>query len=161
MHELGWDGMRLELSSLQFAVVCLLNLGNGLAWIQSLRADLGAVHDCLAPVQLEGIVELLDPLVRCLIPAVDDPSVSLQQDGRAEVAIAVPPVARAARAAARAKDALVKTVQLIPVLLGLVNFLPIDLRSPGRNETCRVKKDNTGTSIGQAKRSIDHTARLL
>jgi hypothetical protein len=39
----------------------LLDLGNGLSRIEVLRADLGAVHDGVAPVELEGVVEVVQP----------------------------------------------------------------------------------------------------
>src|SRR3546814_21136265 len=54
-----------------------------------------------------------------LVSAVDDPAVGLQQDRRAEVAVAVPPVARARGAAAGAQDAFVEAVELGPVFLRL------------------------------------------
>jgi hypothetical protein len=34
----------------------LLDHGDGLAWVESLGAGLGAVHDGVAAVQLEGVV---------------------------------------------------------------------------------------------------------
>src|SRR3546814_4779096 len=45
-------------------------------------------------------------LARHLVAAVGDPAVGLEQHGRPQIALAVPPVARAARLAAEAQDAL-------------------------------------------------------
>ena len=56
----------------------LLDLCDGLTGVQSLGAHLGAVHDGLAPVELEGVVKLLYPFVRPLVPAVYDPPVHPQ-----------------------------------------------------------------------------------
>src|SRR3546814_19251100 len=70
-----------------------------------LRAGPGAVHDGVAAVEPEGILELVEPLAGRLVAAVGDPAVSAQQDGGAQVAVAVPPVARAGGRAAEAHDA--------------------------------------------------------
>ena len=51
----------------------LLDLGNGLARVEALRAHTGAVHDGLAPIQLVGIINLLQALLCELVPAVNDP----------------------------------------------------------------------------------------
>src|SRR3546814_10728715 len=69
-----------------------------------LRAGLGAVHDGVAAVEPEGILELVEPLAGRLVTAVGDPAVGAQQDGGAEVAVAVPPVARAGGRAAKARS---------------------------------------------------------
>src|SRR5437868_5438871 len=46
------------------------------------------------------------------VAAVGKPAIGLEQDRGAEEAVAVPPIARAARRAAEAQDALVKAVEL-------------------------------------------------
>lgn len=51
----------------------LLDLSNGLAGIQALGAHPCAVHDCLTPVQLILVIQLLDTFLREVISAVDDP----------------------------------------------------------------------------------------
>jgi len=66
-------------------VVGLLDLGNGLSRVEALGTNLGAVHDGLAPVEFEGVVELLNSLVGDGVSAVDDPSVRLQEHRRPEV----------------------------------------------------------------------------
>ena len=55
------------------AVHALLDLGNTLAWVQTLGADLGAVHDSLALVQLEGIIQIVQPFLCEVVTAVNDP----------------------------------------------------------------------------------------
>src|SRR5262245_26337944 len=91
-----------------------------------LRAGVGAVHDGVAAVEPERILEIVEPLAGCLVAAVHDPAVRLQERGRAEEALRVPPVARARRRAAGAQDALIESVEpaavvvaLPPLLLGL------------------------------------------
>ena len=70
--------------------------------------------------------------------AVSHPPVRLQKDGRAQVLVLVPPVARARSTAASAKDALVQTVELgtvlnrLEVLLGGVRKRRL-LLEPGLN----------------------------
>src|SRR5207245_11178859 len=56
-----------------------LDLRDRLGRIEVLRADVGAVHDGMAAVQPEGILELIEPLAGRLVAAVDDPAVSGQQ----------------------------------------------------------------------------------
>src|SRR3546814_11958563 len=48
-----------------------------------------------------------------LVAAVGDPAVGLQQDGRAEEAVGIPPVAGAGGRAAGAEDALIEAVELL------------------------------------------------
>src|SRR5690606_23730968 len=83
----------------------LLDRGDGLGRVQPLRANLGAVHDGVAAIELEWILEVVETLLRGLVAAVDQPAIGLQQHGRAEIFLAVPPVARARGRAAGAEDA--------------------------------------------------------
>eukprot|EP00955_Chlamydomonas_euryale_P071093 360958-Chlamydomonas_euryale.AAC.8 len=78
------------------------------------------IHDGLAAVQLEGVIQLRQALARAVVSAVDDPAVRREQHGRAQVLVRVPPVRRAAGGAARAQDTLVQAVQLQAALLALV-----------------------------------------
>src|SRR3954469_12030647 len=91
----------------------LLDLGDRLRRIEALRAGLGAVHDGMAAVEPERILEIVEPLAGGLVAAVVDPAVGLQQRGRAEITILIPPVARARGRAAGAQDALVVIVELL------------------------------------------------
>ena len=97
----------------------LLDLADGLARVQVLRARLTAVHDRVAPVQFERVVQRLQSFLAHVIPGVLDPPVRLHQDGRTQVAIGVPPVRRTRRATTSTKDALVHPIQLLPVDLCL------------------------------------------
>src|SRR3546814_12580571 len=78
-----------------------------------------AVHDGVAAVESEGILERVGPRAGRLFTAVGDPAVCAQQDGGAEVAGAVPPVARAGGRAAKAHDALPQAVELRALLRAL------------------------------------------
>src|ERR1700722_19217096 len=68
----------------------LLDLADGLGGIEILRAGLGAIHDGMAAVQPEWILELVETSAGSLVAAVDDPAVSRQQRRRPQVAVAVP-----------------------------------------------------------------------
>ena len=70
----------------------LLNLSNRLRRVQTLRTRPAAVQDGVAPVQAHAVVELIQPLTGRFIARVGDPAVGLEEDGRAEVLLAVPPV---------------------------------------------------------------------
>src|SRR5690606_7204202 len=93
----------------------LLDLADRLGGIQALRAGPGAVHDGVAAVELERILEFVQPRAGVLVAAVHDPAMGLEQDRRPQVTLAVPPVARAGGAAAGAQDALVQAVELVAV----------------------------------------------
>ena len=83
----------------------LLGLGDGLRRVQTLRAGLRAIHDRMAAIQAERVLEFVEALTGCLVARVDEPAIGREQRGRAQVAIAVPPVAWAARRATGAQDA--------------------------------------------------------
>src|SRR3546814_21019991 len=55
-----------------------------------------------------------------LVAAVGDPAVGLQQDGRAEEAVGIPPVAGAGGRAAGAEDALIEAVELLALFRRLL-----------------------------------------
>jgi len=100
----------------------LLDLRNGLSGIEVLRADLCAVHDGVATVELEGIVEVVQSLRRHLVTGILDPPIGLHQNGRSQVLVGVPPIGGAGGRAAGAEDALVHTVELGSVFLRLQKF---------------------------------------
>ena len=87
--------------------------------VEVLGASLGAVHDSMATVELVGIIQALQTLLRHLITGIGNPAVSLLENGRTEVLIRVPPVGRARGGAAGAENALVETVQQQTILVGL------------------------------------------
>lgn len=97
----------------------LLDGGNGLARIQALGASLGAVHDGVATVQLEGVVQLSQSLSSHLITRVLNPAEGLHQHSRTQVVVRSPPVRGAGGGAASTQNALVHTIQLLAVLLAL------------------------------------------
>src|SRR5579883_2889857 len=89
----------------------LLDLADRLGGVEVLGAGLGAVHDGVAAIEAERVLELVETVAGRLVAAVGDPAEGLQQDGRAEIALGVPPVARAGGRAAGAEDALVIAVE--------------------------------------------------
>src|SRR5690606_18866711 len=103
----------------------LLDLGDRLARVQTLGAGLGAVHDGVAAIEPERVLEEIQPLARRLVAAVGDPAPGVQQRRRTHVAIAIPPPAGAGGRAAGAEDALVIAVKPVPVFDGLA---PLGLR---------------------------------
>ena len=101
----------------------LLDLGDRLGRVEAFRAGLGAVHDRVAAIEAERVFQVVEPLAGRLVAAVDQPAIGLQQGGRAEIPVAVPPVGRARGRAAGAQDALVEPVELGPVVMALPPFL--------------------------------------
>src|SRR4051812_36801733 len=76
------------------------DLGNGLRRVEVFRASLGAVHDGVAAVEAERILEIVEALAGRLIAAVDQPAPRVEQGSGAKKAVAIPPVARARGGAA-------------------------------------------------------------
>ena len=101
----------------------LLHLGDRLGRVEALRAGLRAVHDGVAAIEAEGILEIVEALAGRLVARIDQPAIGLEQRGRAEIALAIPPIARAGGRAAGAEDALVEPVELLAVLVALPPFL--------------------------------------
>src|ERR1700694_5455991 len=99
-----------------------LEFGDGLGRIEALRAGLGAVQDGVATIEPERILEIVEPLAGGFIAAVLDPAVRLQQRGRAEITLAVPPIARARGRTAGAQNTFVEAVELFAVLMALPPF---------------------------------------
>src|SRR6202165_3088972 len=93
-----------------------LGVGNRTRRVEPFRAGVGAVHDGVAAIETERILEPVETLAGVLISAVDKPPMRLQQDRRAEIAILVPPVTRARRRAAEAKNAFPRAVELCTLL---------------------------------------------
>lgn len=105
----------------------LLDLGNGQARVQALGTSLGAVHDGVATVDGEVVLKFGQSFVAELVARVNDPSVGLQEDGRAQVLVRVPPVRGTRGRTACAQDALVETVDLLAVGFRLVELLLTNL----------------------------------
>ena len=90
-----------------------------LAGFRSFGQASRAVHDRVAAIEPERILELVEPLAGGLVARVDDPAIGRSSAAGPEVAVAVPPVARAGRRAARAQDARRRPVDLLLVFLRL------------------------------------------
>src|SRR5690625_7867998 len=88
----------------------------------------------MAPIEPEGVFQLVEPFTGRLIAAVRQPSPCLQQDGWAEEAVSVPPVARASRGAAKAQNTLIIAVEPFTIFRRLQAF---------RSEERRVGKEGS------------------
>src|SRR6202790_2904466 len=93
-----------------------LGVGNRTRRVEPFRTGIGAVHDGVAAIETERILEPVEALTGMLVPTVDQPPMRLQQDRWAEITILVPPVARARRRAAEAKNAFPRAVELCAFL---------------------------------------------
>src|SRR5271156_6734084 len=68
-----------------------LDFADGLGGIEILGAGLRAIHDGMAAVQPEWILELVETFSGSLVAAIDDPAVSRQQRRGPQGTVAVPP----------------------------------------------------------------------
>src|SRR5271156_4345169 len=94
----------------------LLDFADRLGWIEILGACLGTVHDGVAAIQAERILEAVEPLTARLVAAVDDPAIGRQQGCRTQVPLAVPPVTGTAGRAAGAQNARGRPIHLFLIL---------------------------------------------
>src|SRR5271169_4032312 len=101
----------------------ILDVDDRLGRVETLGAGLGAVHDRVAAVEAERVLEIVEPLALGLVARVDEPAVGLEEDRRTQVAVAGPPIAGAGGRAGGAENALVKAVELRPLLRRLQPFL--------------------------------------
>src|SRR5690349_12228253 len=101
----------------------LLDGADRLSRIEAFRARAGAVHDRVAAVEPERILESIQPLAGGFVAGIRDPAVRLQQDRRPQELLAVPPVARASGGAAETENALPKAVELGALLRALQPLL--------------------------------------
>jgi len=79
----------------------------------------------VASIQAKGVVELCQSFLPVLVSAVDDPSVCLQQRGRSQVLVAVPPIRRTRRGAASTENALIQPVEFGALFLRLQSLLAV------------------------------------
>lgn len=119
------SSQRLIIHSLLLQSHLLLDLGDGVTWVETLGARPCAIENRMASVQAHRVVKGVLSLGLSLVTRIDDPSVRLQEDGGTKVLLGVPPVRRARGRAAGAENALVETIQLPPVLLTLTVFLSL------------------------------------
>ena len=77
-----------------------------------------AVHDGVAAVQREGVLQLSQALCCEIVSGVSHPAIGLHEDCGAQVLISVPPVAWAAGAAAGTENTLIEPVQFLMVFYG-------------------------------------------
>ena len=76
----------------------------------------------MAAIEAERVFEIIEAFSRAFVAAVDQPAIGLQQNGGAEIAVAVPPIARAAGRAAETQNTFIQTVELGAVFRRLQAF---------------------------------------
>src|SRR5690348_7467459 len=84
---------------------CPLDERDRLSGVQPLRTGTGTVHDGVATIQSEGIIQRVEPLSRRLVTTIGDPAIRLQQHHRTKIPITAPPPARTPSRAATTEDA--------------------------------------------------------
>src|SRR5690606_37660273 len=100
----------------------MTNMTNCFGRIQTFGANCHTVHDAAAAENAERIFQASETLSCCLVTAVSQEAVCLQQTSRADELVGVPPERRAAGAAACTQDALVQTIQLGAIFRRLQTF---------------------------------------
>ena len=100
-----------------------LDFSDCLAWIEAFRTGARAVENGVTAIKPKRIFEVVESLFLRFVATVGQPAPSLQKHGWAEKAIAVPPMARATRGTAKAKDAFIITVDFSSLVSRLESFL--------------------------------------
>jgi len=111
--------MTLCVGSVDLVINSDLDLGNGLSGVEVLGAGVGAVHNGVALVELEGVVQSSQTLLALGVTRIGNPAVGLHEHSRAQVLVAIPPVGGARSRTAGAQNALVHAVEFAAVLLAL------------------------------------------
>ena len=70
----------------------VFDLGDRFSWVQPFRTNLSTVHDRVAAIELERVFQLVQPLARRLVPAVDQPAIGMQKGSGPKIPVTVPPV---------------------------------------------------------------------
>src|SRR5690606_1931273 len=91
------------------------NMPDGAGRVQSLGTNCDTVHDSPATEDTEWICKVGQTLGGGRVAAVGEEAIGLQQTGRSDELVGIPPERGTIGAAAGAKDALVQTIQLRPV----------------------------------------------
>ena len=71
----------------------LFQFGDLFCRVKPFGACLRAVHDRVATLEAERVLEIVETLAGRFITRVLDPTVGLQERGRPEIAVGIPPVA--------------------------------------------------------------------
>ena len=100
----------------------LFDFRDGLCGVQTLRAGIRAIHDRVATIKSERIFEMIETITGRFIARVNQPTIGLQQCRGSEIAVAIPPIARARRRTARAENTFVKTIELFAIFARLLPF---------------------------------------
>src|SRR6059058_6134716 len=116
----AWFAVLLQASD-RAADQHFLDLADRLVRIQALRAHVRAIHDRLAAEQAVRVFQVVQALVGRFVARVGDEAVGLQQAGRADELVRVPPERRAGGRAAGAQDALVgrPALRALPDIAGV------------------------------------------
>jgi len=69
----------------------------------------------VAAIQPKRVFKIVETFARRFVPAIGKPAISLQEYGRSQKAIAIPPMARTSRRTAETEDAFVGTVELVTI----------------------------------------------
>ena len=94
----------------------LLDLADRLGRIESLRADVDAIHDRVATEEAVRILEVVEARSDRFVARVGDEAVGGEQPRRSHELVGIPPERGACRRATGAEDALVESIQLFAVL---------------------------------------------
>ena len=70
----------------------VLDIGNRLGRVQALWANLRAVHNGVAAIELERVFKVIEAFACAFVAAVDQPAIGLQERGRPEIFVTIPPI---------------------------------------------------------------------
>ena len=123
------------------------------AGLRPFWTSLGTIQDRMAPIEPERIFKIVEPRAGRFISAVLHPAVGLQQCGRSQISIRIPPIAWARRRATSAQDAFVHAVEFGAVM---VTLFPLLLGSRAWSSAAMARSSVLGVEILQIRHQVFH-----
>src|SRR3546814_8284844 len=90
-----------------------LDFADCVRWVQALRTDIGAIHDCVATEQPVRIFQVVESLGGGFVARIGDESVCLQQPGGTAELVGIPPERRPRSRTAGAYNTFEQAVELL------------------------------------------------
>lgn len=133
----------------------LLDVRYSFSWIQALWTCSGAIQNGVTSIQRHTVVQHLLPLCCLVVSAINQPSVSLKENCRAEILLRIPPIGWTSRATTSTQNAFVESVYLLSLLRTLFDLFALIMVSFQKTHTSLLDLHRLAENVaGDMVRSI-------